>query len=348
MRATKRAVRLTCLLAATAMATTACASAPGAGNTPSTNGATSVTAVGGGASLSYTVPQLMDTWDMGKEHGLDLTYTAAGTSSTNMIAAVLSGEADFAFPASTTAIDAIQGGGDVVIVASGLKFASILGLGTEAAKKVGVSADAPVNERIAALRGLTIATSPEGSGNNSLLRQIVSAAGLDPDKDLKVVGVQDPSAIVGGIKQGRFDAGFYGSGVIEANIAAGEAQLWISTARGDVTDLVGDQMGMVMVTSKRTLNSKPDLVSRMFDTVVATEKKISDEPEAAGDALKANWFPKLEQNIFDLAWGEAQHAYPADGLFTEDHFNTLVKLMSSGGKSYSVNYSDAVYDRAEK
>lgn len=347
MHSTKRALKVASVLAATALVATACASS-GAENAGNSNGVTPVTAVGGGASMSYTVPQLMNTWNIAKDEGLKLEYTAAGTSSTNMIAAVLSGDADFAFPASATALDSIQNGGDLVIVASGIKFASTLGLSTDAIKKTGVPADAPIRERIAALKGMKIATSPEGSGNNALLRQIISAAGLDPDKDLKVIGVQDPSAIVGGIKQGRFDGGFYGAGVIEANIASGEAEVWASTARGDVTELVGDQIGMVMVTSKSTLQDRPELVNSMFDAVVATEQRIAKDPTAAGKTLKSEWFPNLDQKVFDISWESAQHAYPKDGLFTKDQFDTLIKVYSGDGKTYSIDYDSAVYDRAEK
>ncbi|MFG1858316.1 ABC transporter substrate-binding protein [Actinomadura geliboluensis] len=339
-------VSLATLLAPTILLATGCASSPASSGGKDASGATAATAVGGTPSLSYTVPQLMKTMDAGKKNGLAIKYTGAGASSSNMVAAVLSRDADFAFPASTTALDAIQEGSDLIIVASALKFASILGISTEAAKKTGVTADAPVQERIKALQGLKIATSPEGSGNNALLRQIVSAAGMNPDKDIKIIGVQDPSAIIGGIKQRRFDAGFYGSGVIEANIAAGEAELWISTARGDVNQLVGDQMGMVMVTSKRTLKSKPDLVSSMFDTVVDTEKAIAENPQDAGATLKKAWFPDLDQRVFDLAWGQAQHAYPTDGRLTKAQFDTLIKLLSRSGKSYDLNYADTVYEKA--
>lgn len=338
-------IRLAGVSALTVLVATGCTSAPESA-TKDANGVTTTTAVGGTPSMSYTVPQLIDTFDSGENNGLKVEYTGAGASSSNMIASVLSGDADFAFPASTTALDAIQQGGQLVVVASGLKFASILGISNEAAKNSGVSADAPIQERIEALKGLKIATSPEGSGNNALLRQIVSAAGMDPDKDIQVIGVQDPSAIVGGIKQGRFDAGFYGSGVIEANIAAGEAQLWLSTARGDVTELVGEQVGMVLVTSKRLLESNPDLVSAMFDTVVDTEKAIAEDPDGAGAELKKAWFPDLDSSIFDLAWEQAQNAYPTDGLLTEEQFDTLIELLSKSGKEYTIDYADTVYERA--
>lgn len=345
MHSSPRFARLTGAVAAIALLASACSSS---GDEDDGSGPASVTAVGGGASMSYAVPELMDAMNIGENHDIDLDYTGSGTSSTNMVAAVLSGDADFAFPASTTAVDAIHNGADLVIVASFLSFASILGISTKAAEESGVSADAPVADRLAALEGLTIATSPEGSGNNALLRQILSAAGMDPDKDVEIVGVQDPSAIVGGIKQGRFDAGFYGSGVIEANIAAGDAELWISTARGDVTDLVGDQVGGVMVTSKRTLAKRPDVVSRMFDAVVETEQLIAEDPATAGAELKKTWFPDLDQRTFDIAWGEAQHAYPADGRLSTEQFDTLLDLLSKSGKDYDVSYDDVIYEKAAR
>lgn len=343
MKNTSRTVRFAIATATTALVAAGCASS----GDSSSGGVRSVTAVGGTPSMSYTVPQLIDTKKMAKQHDLELTYQGAGASSTNMVAAVLSGDADFAFPATVTALDAIQEGADLVVVGGGLKMASTLALTTDAVKKSGVSADAPVKQRLAALKGLKVATSPDGSGNNSFLRELVRKAGLDPEKDLKIIGVQDPSAIVGGLKQGRFDAGFYGVGVIEANIAAGDAELWVSSARGDVTELVGDQMGMVMVTSKKTLADRPKVVSAMFDAMVDTEQFIANEPEAAGDALQKAWFPDLDQKVFDLSWEQASEAYPSDGAFTKAQFETAIDVMKGSGKDYTIDYGDAVYAKAQ-
>ncbi|WP_327151070.1 ABC transporter substrate-binding protein [Nocardia sp. NBC_01329] len=344
-----RSSKLLTMLCAAVLTTTViagCVSPEKSSGEGAAGGLLSATAVGGGASMSYTVPQLIDSMDAGKAHGLDVTYQGTGTSSSNMVAAVLSGDADFAFPAATTAIDSIQEGGDLVIVASALRYASILGLRNDVSERTGVSAESPVLERIKALEGLKIATSPEGSGNNTMLRKIVADGGLDPDKDVEIIGVQDPSAIVGGVKQGRFDGGFYGAGVIEANIASGEAQMWLSTARGDVDELLGHQIGMVMVTSKKTLANKPDLVRAMFDTVVDVEKSIANDPGAAGTLLRQNWFPDLDGKVFDLAWEQAQHAYPVDGLVTEAQFGAILDFMTTGDKKYTLDYADSVYQGA--
>src|SRR5262245_28377241 len=130
-----RAMRILAILgvaAVTAVVGAGCASEPNSGGNDVVDGLTSVTAVGGGASLSYTVPQLIDSMDAGRANGLNVIYKGTGTSSSNMIAAVLSGDADFAFPATTTAIDAIQEGANLVIVGGGLESASTLGLRTDA------------------------------------------------------------------------------------------------------------------------------------------------------------------------------------------------------------------------
>lgn len=334
-------------VAAFVLATTACADKPG--DKSDADGLTATSAVGGGASMSYTVPQLLDSMDIAEDHGLNLDYQGSGTSSTNMLAAVMSGEVDFAFPAATTALNGINEGSDIVIVAGALESASILALTNKAAEDAGVASDAPIKERIGALKGLSIVTSPEGSGNNLMLRMILGAAGLNPDKDVKIVGVQDPSAIVGGVKQGRFDAGFYGSGVLEANIAADEAELWVSTARGDVDSLLGVQVGMVMVTKRSTLEEDPDLVRSMFDSVVDVEGRIEQDPEEVGENLKENWFEELDDKIFDLSWEQAQKAYPSEGLVPEKGLNSLISLMERAMDSkLDIDYSKVVYEPAQE
>src|SRR5690606_40367752 len=63
-------------------------------------------------------------------------------------------------------------------------------------------------------------------------------------------------------------------------------------------------------------------------------------------ALPISWFADLDQKIYDVAWREAQHAYPSDGRFTKKQFQTLLDMLAAAGKKYTINYDDVVYDRA--
>lgn len=344
-----RLLRLVGVVLAAALATAGCAGKAGSGGGGTdTNGNPTVKIGGGQASLNYAVPQLADKLGIDKQHGVDIQYVEVGTSSTNMVAGLMSGDFDFAVPATSTAFDAIRQGSDLVIVGGVVRAASILALRKQSLGKLGVDAQAPIEQRMQALKGLTLVTSPEGSGNNTILRGLLKAYGLNPDKDLRIVGVQDTSAIVAGIKQGQFDGGFYGSGVMERNIADGEAALWVSIPRGDVIDKLGDPVGAVVVTKRSLAEKNPELVGKVFDAIAATEKRIVDDPVKFGAELKGVLFPQMNQQVFDLAWEQARHAYPTDGKFTKANFDTMLSQLRSTGNDYSrLNYDRIVFAKAK-
>lgn len=329
---------------------TGCTTPPSeAGGSTDASGQMTAKMVGGGSSMSYTVPQVMESMGIDKKNGVDINYVGAGTSSSNMVAAVLSGDADFAVPAASTVLDAVAAGNkDLVVVACTSLVTSVMALRADVIKKIGVGTNASVKGRIEALKGLTIATSPEGSGNNTLLRFLLKQYGLNPDSDVKIIGVQDPSAIVGGIKQGQFDGGFYGSGVVEANIATGDAKMWISLPRGDAADKLGDRVGAVVITRRSTVEKNPKLVKAVFDSVAATEKTIKDDPTAAGESLKKNWFADMDQKTFDIAWDQTKGGYPVGGLVTKKAVNGTLGMLADDGKDYSaVDYGSLVYKNAQ-
>ncbi|ALL79262.1 hypothetical protein AD006_28450 (plasmid) [Pseudonocardia sp. EC080610-09] len=337
----------TAVLLASALLVTSCAA--GAPANRSETGELTATLGSGAVSMNYTVPQLMSSTGLDRRNGVTVDYRPVGTSSTNLVAGVLSGDLTFANPAITTAIDAVDRGSPLVFVACTNYAANTLALRNDVIERIGVEPDAPARERVAALRGLTIATSAEGSGNNNILRTIIRSYGMNPDTDVRIIGVQDTSAIVGGVKQGQFDGAFYGAGVTEQNIAAGEASLWLSLPRGDVRDTIGDSLAGALVVRRDLLERDPDLVDAMFDATVAAQRLIADDPAAAGAELRTRWFPDLDQQVFDLAWQQARSSFPQDGRCTRTSIDQLLDQMrtTTGGAYSGVDYDELVYARAK-
>lgn len=333
-------------LLAAALLATSCA---GPDSNRSEAGELTATLGSGAVSMNYAVPELMSSSGLDRRNGIAVDYRPAGTSSTNLVAGVLSGDLTFANPAITTAVDAVDRGSPLVFVACTNYAANTLALRNDVIERTGVGPDAPARERVAALRGLTIATSAEGSGNNNILRTMIRAYGMDPDTDVRIIGVQDTSAIVGGVKQGQFDGAFYGAGVTEQNVASGEASLWLSMPRGDVRDVVGDVLAGALVVRRDVVERDPELVDAMFDATVASQRLIADDPDAAGVELRTRWFPDLDQKVFDLAWEQAQGSFPRDGRCTRAAVEQLVEQMrtTTGGTYSEIDYDALVHPRAK-
>ncbi|MER7006084.1 ABC transporter substrate-binding protein [Dactylosporangium sp. NPDC000555] len=342
MTARKVLVRAT-IAAALALATTACAgdpagSAGGSGGDP-------VTFITAAPTLGYATTQVMKSKDFATANGLNLNYQASGSSSTTLISATLSGQAQFGAGGFATILDAINAGSDLVVVACTSLTTPSLVLRKDVATRIGASPSDPVQNRISALKGLTIATTQEGSATNQLLRQIVSHYGLNPDRDLRIVGVQDPSAVVGGVKQGQFDGGYYSPGVLEQNIADGEAEIYASGPNGDFDELFKDAVFSGVFAKRSWADQHPTQVDQLLKALGQAQDFIDQHPAEAGKVLKNDWFPKLDQNVFDIAWKSAQKSGIPGAKCTR---TGVEKAMQLGGKNYSkINYDKIVVKQAQ-
>jgi NitT/TauT family transport system substrate-binding protein len=303
---------------------------------------------GASASLSYTVPQLVVTLGLDREHGFELDYRPTGTSSVNLVSGVLSGDYDFAVPATNTALEAMREGADLLVVAGALEIASILVVRPEVAEGFDVGLDAPIEERVQALEGLNIVTSTEGSGNNTFLRLLLASYGLDPNNDVTITGVNETSAIISGLRQGRFDAAFYGSGVLEHNIADDTAQLWVSAPQGEA-EIFQDLVGAIVVTQPSMLEENPEMVRAVHAAFADAIQAIADRPDEVGEALHADWFEELPDDVWQIAWDEAQYAYPDGATFSRSNLDKLTGILERAlGNDYSgLVYEDIVLEDAQ-
>src|SRR5262249_60536743 len=63
----------------------------------------------------------------------------------------------------------------------------------ETADKLGISVSAPLEERLKALKGLTVAGTRPGAFTYLLLVEYAKRVGLEPQKDLKIIGIGGPA-----------------------------------------------------------------------------------------------------------------------------------------------------------
>ncbi len=341
------AVRALALTATLALALSACGRS--ASETPEQNadGLTTVKVGLAAPTFNTALINLVIDEDLDAEHGLDMQPTRSGAGSTNQIAALRAGEYDFAGVGTATAADAVAEGAELVVVAGTGGLINNVVLNSEVAEGLDVSADAPVEERIKALRGLTIATSPPGSSSNLTLRHLVREQGLDPDKDLNIVPVNDTSALVSGIRQGQFDGSFFGVGIADANIADGSGTLWISLPRGDIEEF-DDLIGVCIVSTREFVDNNPEVIEAFHAALADAQEFVASDPEAAGEALHANSFADLDADVFATSWEQARTGYPEGALFTRENWDTYVDLFGEATDKdlTSIDYEDFVAEPA--
>ena len=280
-----------------------------------------------------------------KAHGIDVEMQMAGGSSSIQIDAVLSGGAEFASPGALTALQAIREGANLRIIAPIANNQLATVISNDAMKKLGMSPTAPIGDRIRALKGFTIGTNPVGSTYHDILRSYLKQFGVDPDKDVKLVGIADSSSLISGLQYGRYDAITSASGVVEQAITLNAGKMWFSASRGD---LPGGESVAVIVARADTLEKHRDDIDALRAAFGEALTAIRDNHAQTGRILQAAYFPKLDPAVWDLAWGGATAAYPANLTFTKAAFDYWIASDAKGAGSFkNVDYTKVVYGPAQ-
>ena len=150
----------------------------------------------------------------------------------------------------------------------------------------GVTVDSPVEQKVQALKGMSLASSPEGSTGQKYLKTMLSTYGVDPNKDVTLVPNADNAAQLAAAKQGRVNG--FANSFPNTNLpdADGWGTLWLNFAE----DL-------------------PQILPLAAHEVYTSRKWLEKNPEAAKRLMRAYWLALADlQNPTPEAEGEGQGA----------------------------------------
>ncbi|QTX04530.1 ABC transporter substrate-binding protein [Agromyces archimandritae] len=149
----------------------------------------------------------------------------------------------------------------------------------------GPAADAPVEERAAALVGKNIGITGPGSGTEALVTYLFESIGKDPSTDATLVnlGGSAPAAI-GALSEGQVDALAFFQPVGQMAVSEGVGEIYISPQRGDIPAME-DELHGVLFSTTAALDAKGEQIlafNRAIDSALAF---IAEEPDAAAELL---------------------------------------------------------------
>lgn len=165
-------------------------------------------------------------------HGLDVRPVDMRANAANCIAALLSNDVDMCSISATTGIFAGVEGAPIKAISVLQGPLADIFVSTAAAEGTGVSIDAPVNERVAALEGLSLVTAAPGTLYYDIIAQLMRDAGKSMG-DITYRTLVDQGAMREGLLNNAFDAALWGAGAFADLEASGDVVSWISIPRGD-------------------------------------------------------------------------------------------------------------------
>jgi NitT/TauT family transport system substrate-binding protein len=188
----------------------------------------------------------------------------------------------------------------------------------------------PLKDRIAALRGLTIASGSPGGAIHTALMYMLTKGGFDPKKDVTVIAMGGTAPMLAALRARQIDAIAISPPAAETAAAEGLAVLVISLSRGDMPEL-GSIAYDTLVTSRQYAEKNPDVVRRMVRAIGRASNFVLDHPEETRDIM-LRAFEGTPPAVMAAVVENIRGAFARDARQTEEMWRNAVNFNVEAGK----------------
>ena len=282
------------------------------------------------AALSFTPIWAARALDTFKAQGLDLQWSTIAGGDPTTLAALDSGDIDFAAVGSETALQAIAKGQPFQLVYSLMSTMTLeLVVSNDFLARTGVSPTDPLDKRIKSLKGALIGVSAVRGAQDRVARWLIQQGGLDPMADLKVANIGAPPAIRAALENKQID-GFVLSppeGALTEQAKAGKILVKLGSEFPDLQTL----HFLVLVAKRPVDGAKRELARKtMRALTMARVATLVSTAEVAGQ-IQSKFFPKIEPEIIAAAIGSMKPGLERGGRFTAPEIAALLKFTADTG-----------------
>jgi NitT/TauT family transport system substrate-binding protein len=228
--------------------------------------------------------------------------------------ALNSGEADFVCVASTDAMISWERGLKLQVVAAFYGSLTIqLTARKEWLEKTGISPKSGIDDKVRALKGVRIGSSSLGGGPPQYTRFLSTLYGLDPQKDIRIVGVGQGPTRIAALREGRVDLIVGGAPEADQIALDGYGELFINFSE---IPIFKEFPFTVVVVKEELAGKDPQRVQRVARTIGQANDFIRNNFEDAVKELQAQ-FPKINPAAIQRAMARDRNALPAGARMTE-------------------------------
>ncbi|MPZ25971.1 MAG: hypothetical protein GEV12_05850 [Micromonosporaceae bacterium] len=265
------------------------------------------------------------------EHNLEIDWMDFGGSSPNCWTAVIAGEIDLCVASPAGATAAIAEGQGLRFVTSLTDVMSELVVSPELAASAG-GPDAPVEDRLAALQGGTVATSNLGTSHAAYLDLMLDRVGMSFGEEVQALTLTDPVAMIEGIKNGRFDGAMWTVGSFETGVLSGDVVRLLSTPAGDEPRLQGVPF-VIAAGSSAWVDANNQAVDGFRAALNEAAAVIESSPDDAAAKLKQQFFPDMEEELFRNGFEQVVPLINMDGMVAAEAWQTNLDILQQSNEN---------------
>lgn len=266
-----------------------------------------------------------------KAEGLDVEQIATRGGGPDMTA-LISGDVHFNLGVGVYEINALLSKRKLVNVLNMEKRSSIgVVLSKAAAAKAGVSPDAPLKARAAALKGLRIGMTRPGSLTDKEIRHLMDIGGLKKGA-VQIVAIGGPTTMLAALERGQLDG--FAISVPNDRIAVekGLAVQWVDNPAGDDPSIDPFLMSS-LVTTPEMVKQHPKLVRSMVKALRHAIADIIEKPPAGIRKVIQKRYAKFDAHTLDLSLAVAKKLMNPTGEVTLDMAKNTVRFDGRGASA---------------
>jgi NitT/TauT family transport system substrate-binding protein len=245
--------------------------------------------------------------------------------------ALISGSVDFTVSTPNRLFMAYEQGKPLLAVANlANRMAIECIMNKDVATKLGISVNTPLEQRVKALKGLTVAGTRPGAFTYLLLVGYAKRYGLEPQKDLQIIGIGGPAAQIPAVENNQVAVACTGSPAPELAVSRGKAVMFTNNLRGGDPEYDNFLFELLYVRPEFA-KSNPDIVRRMNRGFLDAIAFIHDGSDADHLVVLKKNFSGTPDDILLAAMKGMRPIFTRDARITEESVNKAAKFLIQTG-----------------
>ena len=279
--------------------------------------------------------------DSFNDQGLELQFIAIRGGDATALAALNSGDIDFAAVGSTTVLEAISKGEPFELIYALMSEVSLeLVVSNAFLTRTRVSPSDPLPDRIAALKDAVIGATAIGGTQDRVVRWLIEQGGLDPRLDIKVAQIGPPPAIHAALGSGQID-GFILSppeGMLATESGDGRVLVQLSVEFPDLRALPYN----VLVAKKPLEGAQRDLAVASARALQTASAATLADPAHVAAEIQRKFYPRLQPETIVATINALSDGISTQGRIKQEDVTRLLSftVATSGGAAPRLNSSD--------
>ncbi|QQK81120.1 ABC transporter substrate-binding protein [Salicibibacter cibi] len=248
-----------------------------------------------------------------EEQGIEPEVSSGGGGS-QVIATLLSDQADFAINAPRAMFPPIEDGEDLVAIQSlnsALTFE--LAVSNEYMEENNITEDSSLEDRVSALNGATIGTNEVGDSGDVYMRYLMQLYGEDPST-LEMVNLQGNGPKIGGMQENTVDGGVASPPFYLLSQEEGTGDLLFQASEEPMYE---DLVWEVVFGKRDFIEENPELATNVVLAIGQGIEFSRENPDEAAESI-ISYFDGIDVEILEEALVGMEETFQGYGEMSQD------------------------------